>query len=104
MGITVNNSEINNYYLLSSEYMPDMLYFSSGLYNLHNNPVNLGFFFSSLYLSDGNTCLERSKNVSPNSQLVSVRAGPQTQPILPTITFLPSQWDEICETTAPLGP
>lgn len=30
MGITVNNNEINDYHLLSTDYMPDTLRFSTG--------------------------------------------------------------------------
>lgn len=45
MGITVHNSEINNYHLLSTDYKPDTLRFSIGSYNPHNNPPRLVLFF-----------------------------------------------------------
>lgn len=47
MGIIVN-SEINDYHLLSANYMPDALHFSTG------SEVG-NFFFSSLYFSGRNT-------------------------------------------------
>ena len=52
MRISDNNSKINYYHLLSTDYMPDTLHFTTGSYSPHNNPLRL-VFFSSLYFSDG---------------------------------------------------
>lgn len=49
MGITVNNNEINDCHLLSTDYMPDTLHFSTW------SEVVVVVFFPSLYFSDRST-------------------------------------------------
>lgn len=62
-----DNSEINNYHLLSTDYMPDTLHFTTGSYNPLNNPLRLAFFFLVYIFQMGTVSLERSKSLSQNS-------------------------------------
>lgn len=54
MRISDNNDKMNYSHLLSTDYMPDTLHFTTGSQTPHNNPLWL-VFFSSLYFSDGST-------------------------------------------------
>lgn len=67
MGITVNNNEINDCHLLSTDYMPDTLHFSTW------SEVVVVVFFPSLYFSDRR--FKEVKNKNEKKPITKLRAS-----------------------------